>query len=122
MRRVRCESCGVDFLEVEVSGRRRQYHSNACRQAAYRARSETSGHEARDARSGARQWWADLPTGREVVPAGLPTWCRARAEDEQLAARRRKARRLMERALSATGPEAAACQERAEAIRGKYGL
>jgi len=62
--------------------------------------------------------------GRSVRPDGLPLWCWERQEGEQLARQRRKARGLMEQALHAgTGvQEAAACRERAEALRVRYGL
>lgn len=50
-----CEGCGVTFRQRDDAGRKRAYHSNACRQRAYRARSGSDGHEARRAASEARR-------------------------------------------------------------------
>jgi hypothetical protein len=42
-----CVGCGVTFQQRDDAGRKREYHSRACRQRAYRARSGRDGHEAR---------------------------------------------------------------------------
>src|SRR5437763_129873 len=49
-----CVGCGVTFQQRDDAGRKREYHSRACRQAAYRARSGRDGHESRRA-AGERQ-------------------------------------------------------------------
>lgn len=122
-----CPQCGDEFDQVAGSGgRRREFCTTACRQAAYRQRRDRSGNEARSARSDAERETRQRArlAGRSVRPEGLPLWCVERQEAEQLARQRRKARALMEQALhAATGElEAAACRERAEALRVRYQL
>lgn len=44
---VKCAGCGVTFSPEPRPGRQLQYHSTACKQAAWRRRTGRTGHEAR---------------------------------------------------------------------------
>ena len=133
-----CVGCGIRFGQPNDPGRKRQYHDDACKQRAYRARSGRNGHEGRAESESARirrehaEAWAKEEARREQErqrsarrrgtyqpPKGMPKWCYAKHGDTAEAAKRRRTcRLLMERALHAGTPEheATACREKAERL------
>jgi hypothetical protein len=130
-----CAGCGVTFDQPNDPGRKRKYHSDACRQAAYRARTGKTGHEARDEakRRQEQRRAEDARRARErrarqaqdeARRAGAP-WTAPRAGDTPNQAKKRATcRHLMDRANHKNTPpeEAATCRAKAEAFRAKYDL
>lgn len=138
-----CAACGRGFDQPDDPGRKREYCSNACRQRAYRARGgRASGTRRESAR--ARQQreeqeaWAreearreqerqrsQRRRGRTSTSTDVPEWCRERYSDDAATAKRRRTCRLLyERATHGSTPqhEAAACREKADAMRKRHGL
>jgi hypothetical protein len=149
-----CERCGTSFSQPYDPGRRRQFCSNACRQAAYRRRKKRAEQaererqrrfyeagreharrqredEERRQRERARRRASQPPPHAGTSRPG--TWCGACGgtrgphtfhhdnDAHERAWRRYEA--LRRKAASTTFPEeAAACQAKAEQLRGKYGL
>ena len=143
-----CPSCGAGFEQPDDPGRKRVYCSRACQQAAYRARQRTSAgqhggrqdwrsehHEQRLQRPGSerpgagqrhhqRQQRQDQQHHhRRPSPASANGHHPGAARGEELARIRRIIAALLRKAAAPTFPhEAAACREKAEALRVKYGL
>lgn len=126
-----CVGCGVTFQQRDDAGRRREYHSRACRQRAYRARSGRDGHEARrESQERARraqederqrmyeEAWAEREAQRErerqrsqrrrygftpPAPETMPSWCfPVPGEPARKARARDRAYKLYSRALRPT--------------------
>jgi len=143
-----CPSCYTSFEQPDDPGRKRIYCSRACQQAAYRARQRTSagqrtGHQ--DRRSD-RQEQRRERAGSQRPGAGQRHHQRQDEHDQQhrqrrppphsanghrpcttsgdeLARIRRIIAALLRKAAATSFPhEAAACREKAEALRAKYGL
>jgi hypothetical protein len=143
-----CPSCGAGFEQPDDPGRKRVYCSRACQQAAYRARQRTSAgqhtgrqdwrsqsHEQRRQRAGSERPGAgqrhhrrqDQHTGQREQrrpPPGSANGQRPGAgSGDELARIRRIIAALLRKAAATSFPhEAAACREKAEALRAKYGL
>jgi hypothetical protein len=146
-----CPSCGARFEQPDDPGRKRVYCSRACQQAAYRARQrhnagqrQTGGqqrtgrqdwrserHEQRRQRAnsdqpgaGQRQHWRHEQRQQHQPPPGSANGHRPGATSgDELARIRRIIAALLRKAATTTFPhEAAACREKAEALRAKYGL
>jgi hypothetical protein len=143
-----CPSCGVSFEQPDDPGRKRVYCSRACQQAAYRARQRTSTgqrhssgqqrtgrHEQRHQRAGSQRPGAgqrhhqrqDQHSGqrgqRRPPPHGANGQRPGAASGDDLARIRRIIAALLRKAAATSFPhEAAACREKAEALRAKYGL
>jgi hypothetical protein len=147
-----CPSCGSSFEQPDDPGRKRVYCSRACQQAAYRARQRTSAgqhrsrqdqrqdwrserHEQRRQRPGSHQAGAgqrhhqrqDQHTGqrdqRRPPPHSANGHRPGAAGSDELARIRRIIAALLRKAAATSFPhEAAACREKAEALRAKYGL
>lgn len=142
-----CLNCGVTFRQPDDPGRRREYHSNACRQQAYRARGgRASGtHKpspsAEQRRAEQESWAADQArrerererseqrrnarTGRAQEQIPTPEWTHATSTDSAAQAKyRRICNLLMRRAAhdSTNAHEAHQCQQKAQTIRTRYGL
>jgi len=143
-----CPSCGVSFEQPDDPGRKRVYCSRACQQAAYRARQRSSAGQ----RSGRQEWRSEHEeqhrrrAGSERPGAGQRQHRRHDEHDQQhyqrrppphsanghrpsagsgdeLARIRRIIAALLRKAAATSFPhEAAACREKAEALRAKYGL
>jgi hypothetical protein len=143
-----CPSCGAGFEQPDDPGRKRVYCSRACQQAAYRARQRTSAGQ----RNGRQDWRSEHHEQRRQRPrserrgAGQRHHQRQDSHDQQhrqrrppphsanghhpgaasgdeLARIRRIIAALLRKAAATTFPhEAAACREKAEALRVKYGL
>ena len=143
-----CPSCNASFEQPDDPGRKRVYCSRACQQAAYRARQRTSAGQ----RSGRQDWRSDRQEQRRQRPrserpgAGQRHHQRQDSHDQQhhqrrptphsangqrpgagsgddLARIRRIIAALLRKAAATSYPhEAAACREKAEALRAKYGL
>jgi hypothetical protein len=143
-----CPSCFGSFEQPDDPGRKRAYRSRACQQAAYRARQRTSAGQ----RSGRQDWRSQSHdqgrqrAGSERPGAGQRQHRRQERQDQQhqqrrppphsangqrpgatigddLARIRRIIAALLPKAAAASFPhEAAACREKAEALRAKYGL
>lgn len=137
--------CGVTFRQLRDPGREREYLNNAHKQRAYRARNPHKNHsgtrrESASARARREQEeaWAREEArkekerqrsyqrrGREYKVGDVPSWCRRNYADDAATAKRRNVCKLLyERGThhSTPGPEAAACREKAEKLRAKYGL
>jgi hypothetical protein len=141
-----CAGCGVTFGQPDDPGRKREYHDNACRQAAYRARGgRASGTRRESARARQRraeqEAWAEQEARRERERqrserrrrgqqqtgsgSGDDRWTWSRADDDPATAKRRRTCRLLiDRANHKSTPaaEAAACREKAATLRARYGL
>jgi hypothetical protein len=143
-----CPSCGSSFEQPDDPGRKRVYCSRACQQAAYRARQRISAGQ----RTGRQDWRSDRHEQRHQRPrserpgAGQRQHQRQDRQDQQrrqrqppphsanghrpgasggdeLARIRRIIAALLRKAAATSFPhEAAACREKAEALRAKYGL
>jgi uncharacterized protein DUF2786 len=143
-----CPSCFGSFEQPDDPGRKRVYCSRACQQAAYRARQRTSTGE----RHGRQDWRSDRQeqrrqrAGSQRPGAGQRHQQRQERQDQQhrqrwpppgsanghrpgagsgddLARIRRIIAALLRKAAATSFPhEAAACREKAEALRAKYGL
>jgi hypothetical protein len=147
-----CPSCGGGFEQPDDPGRKRVYCSRACQQAAYRARQRTSAgqhrsrqdrrqdwrsesHRQRRQRAGSeqpgagqrhhqRQDWQDQQHQQRRPPPHSANGHRPGAgSGDELARIRRIIAALLRKAAATSFPhEAAACREKAEALRAKYGL
>ena len=143
-----CPSCGASFEQPDDPGRKRVYCSRACQQAAYRARQRhsagqrhssgqqrTDRHEQRRQRAGSQRPGAgqrhhqrqDQHSGqrgqRRPPPHGANGQRPGAASGDDLARIRRIIAALLRKAAATSFPhEAAACREKAEALRAKYGL
>ena len=139
-----CPSCGSSFEQPDDPGRKRVYCSRACQQAAYRARQRTGAgqqrgrqdwrserHEQRRQRTGSHQAGAGQRhrqhTGqrdrRQPPPHSANGQRRTAGSGDDLARIRRIIAALLRKAAATSYPhEAAACREKAEALRAKYGL
>ena len=143
-----CPSCYASFEQPDDPGRKRVYCSRACQQAAYRARQRTSAgqrtgrqdwrsesHEQRRQRAGSerpgagqrhqrRQDGQDQQHRQRRPPPGSANGHRPSATGgDELARIRRIIAALLRKAAATSFPyEAAACREKAEALRVKYGL
>jgi hypothetical protein len=143
-----CPSCYASFEQPDDPGRKRVYCSRACQQAAYRARQRTStgqrtgrqdwrtGHqEQRRQRAGSDRPGADQRhhqrherqdqqhRQRRPPPGNANGHHPGAASGDELARIRRIIAALLRKAAATTFPhEAAACREKAEALRVKYGL
>jgi hypothetical protein len=144
-----CPSCGGDFEQPDDPGRKRVYCSRACQQAAYRARQR---HSSGQQRTGRQDWRSERQdqgrqrAGSQRAGAGQRHHQRQERQDHQhhqrrpppgsanghrpsatggdeLARIRRIIAGLLRKAAATSFPhEAAACREKAEALRAKYGL
>jgi hypothetical protein len=143
-----CPSCGSSFEQPDDPGRKRVYCSRACQQAAYRARQRASAgqhsgrqdwrserhhqrrqrpgsqrpgagqrhHQRQDQRSGQREQRRPPPHSANGQRPGA-------GSGDDLARIRRIIAALLRKAAATSFPhEAAACREKAEALRAKYGL
>jgi hypothetical protein len=144
-----CPSCGSSFEQPDDPGRKRVYCSRACQQAAYRARQRTSAgqhhsrrqdrrqdwrsehHEQRRQRPGSHQAGAGQRhrrhTGqrdqRQPPPHSANGQRRTAGSGDDLARIRRIIAALLRKADATSYPhEAAACRDKAETLRAKYGL
>ena len=143
-----CPSCYASFEQPDDPGRKRVYCSRACQQAAYRARQRhsagqrhssgqqrTDRHEQRRQRAGSQRPGAgqrhhqrqDQHSGqrgqRRPPPHGANGQRPGAASGDDLARIRRIIAALLRKAAATSFPhEAAACREKAEALRAKYGL
>jgi hypothetical protein len=143
-----CPSCGASFEQPDDPGRKRVYCSRACQQAAYRARQRHSAGQ----RSGRQDWRSQAHeqrrqrAGSQGPGAGQRHHQRQERQDQQhrqrrppphsangqrpgatsgddLARIRRIIAALLRKAAATSFPhEAAACRDKAEALRVKYGL
>jgi Protein of unknown function (DUF2786) len=143
-----CPSCGSSFEQPYDPGRKRVYCSRACQQAAYRARQRTSTGQHRS-RQDRRQDWRSERHEQRRQRAGSERPGAGQRHDEHrqqqqqrrppphnangqrpgagsgddLARIRRIIAALLRKAAATSFPhEAAACREKAEALRAKYGL
>ena len=139
-----CPSCFGSFEQPDDPGRKRVYCSRACQQAAYRARQRTSAgqhssrqdwrsdrHEQRRERAGSERPGAgqrhDQHSGhreqRRPPPGNANGQRPGAGSGDELVRIRRIIAALLRKAAATTYPhEAAACREKAEALRVKYGL
>jgi hypothetical protein len=143
-----CPSCGASFEQPDDPGRKRVYCSRACQQAAYRARQRTSTgqhtgrqdwrserHEQRRQRPRSERPGAGQRHHRRQnehtghrdqrrAPPGSANGQRPGATSgDDLARIRRIIAALLRKAAATSFPhEAAACRQKAEALRAKYGL
>ena len=143
-----CPSCYASFEQPDDPGRKRVYCSRACQQSAYRARQRSSAGQ----RTGRQDWRSESHeqrrqrAGSERPGAGQRHQQRQERHDQQhrqrrppphsangqrpgasgsddLARVRRIIAALLRKAAATSFPhEAAACREKAEALRVKYGL
>lgn len=132
-----CAQCGVRFTQRDDPGTKRKYHSDACRQKAWRERHRA---ERRQYKFEQEQAWAKdqakkqrererserRRTGREHVPEGVPAWCFPVAGDgAQEADERRLCFELYKRHLRPVGPddhEAALAKVAADKKRKRWGF
>jgi len=143
-----CPSCGSSFEQPDDPGRKRVYCSRACQQAAYRARQRTSAgqHTGRQDQRSDHHQQRRQRAGSQRSGAGQRQHRRQERQDEQrqqrrppphsangqrpgatggddLARIRRIIAALLRKAAATSFPhEAAACREKAEALRAKHGL
>jgi hypothetical protein len=135
-----CPSCGAGFEQPDDPGRKRVYCSRACQQADYRARQCTSAgqrtgrqdwrsqsYEQRRQRAGSQRRGAGQRhhqrQQRRPPPGSANGQHPGAASGDELARIRRIIAALLRKVAAATFPhEAAACREKAEALRAKYGL
>ena len=143
-----CPSCGSAYEQPDDPGRKRVYRSRACQQAAYRARQRTSAgqrssrqdrpqdwrsqrHEQRHQRPGS-EWpgagqrhdeHRQQHQQRRPPPHSANGQRPGAASSDDLARIRRIIAALLRKAAATSFPhEAAACREKAETLRAKYGL
>jgi hypothetical protein len=143
-----CPSCGAGFEQPDDPGRKRVYCSRACQQAAYRARQHATAGQHRS-RQDRRQDWRSERHEQRRERAGSERSGAGQRHDEHrqqhqqrrppprnangqrpgagsgddLARIRRIIAALLRKAAATSYPhEAAACREKAEALRAKYGL
>jgi hypothetical protein len=143
-----CPSCGSSFEQPDDPGRKRVYCSRACQQAAYRARQRTSAGQ-HSSRQDRRQDWrserhqrrgSERPGAdqrhhqhqerqngqhqqRRPPPHSANGHRPGAASGDELARIRRIIAGLLRKAAATSFPhEAAACREKAETLRVKYGL
>jgi hypothetical protein len=143
-----CPSCGGSFEQPDDPGRKRVYCSRACQQTAYRARQRTSAGQ-RSSRQDRRQSWHSerheqrrQRAGSERPGAGQRHHQRDQQHQQRrppphsangqrpgatagddLGRIRRIIAALLRKAAATSFPyEAAACREKAEQLRAKYGL
>ena len=139
-----CEYCGTRFGQPDDPGRKRRFCSNACRQAAYRARVR-HGQRAREQREReeARRRAEEERRGRRArqdrespprAGAGRQrSWCGACGgyrglhtthHDDTAHERARRRYEALHRKAAGTNfaHEAEACRSKAEELRAKYGL
>jgi endogenous inhibitor of DNA gyrase (YacG/DUF329 family) len=130
-----CPTCGTSFGQPDDPGRRRRFCSDACKQAAYRARKRGRDHTRQQAEDDARRRARDRTrrtpphagTSRPRPyctgcggPHGPHTFHHDQAAHDRA---RRRYDRLHAKADSTGFPEeAAACRAKAEQLRAKYGL
>jgi hypothetical protein len=130
-----CKNCGVTFEQFTDPGRRRQFCSSACRQAAYRARTGKTGHEAASQRKAHEQERRERDArrarerrAREAQEQAARTgadWTRPRATDTPAQAKARaRGRKLLDLAQHPrTNPhEADNARNFAERLRKKHGF
>ena len=139
-----CPSCGSSFEQPDDPGRKRVYCSRACQQAAYRARQRTSAGQHRSRQDRRQDWRSERHeqrrqrTGSERPGAGQRHEQRQQrqppphsanghrpgaASSDDLVRIRHIIAALLRKAAATTFPhEAAACREKAEALRVKYSL
>ena len=147
-----CPSCGASFEQPDDPGRKRVYCSRACQQAAYRARQRTSAGQRSSRQDRRQDWRSERREQRHQRPgsewpgAGQrhhqrhdehrqqheqrrppPHGANGRrpgaGSGDELARIRRIIAALLRKAAATGFPhEAAACREKAEALRAKYGL
>ena len=143
-----CPSCGGGFEQPDDPGRKRIYCSRACQQAAYRARQRTSAgqrtgrqdwrsqsHEQRRQRAGSQRPGAgqrhhqrqdrhnQQHRQRQPPPRSANGQRPGAGSGDDLARIRRIIAALLRKAAATSFPhEAAACREKAEALRVKYDL
>jgi hypothetical protein len=143
-----CPSCGSSFEQPDDPGRKRVYCSRACQQAAYRARQRTSAGQRRSRQDRRQDWRSQRHEQRRQragserpgagqrhdehrrqhqqrrPPPGSANGHRPGADSsDDLARIRRIIAALLRKAAATSFPhEAAACREKAEALRVKYGL
>jgi hypothetical protein len=147
-----CPSCGAGFEQPDDPGRKRVYCSRACQQAAYRARQRTSAGQRNSRQDRRQSWRSEhyeqrrQRAGSERPGAGQRHHQRQDEHRQQhgqrrppphsangqrpgatagddLARIRRIIAALLRKAAATSFPyEAAACREKAEALRVKYGL
>jgi hypothetical protein len=139
-----CPSCYASFEQPDDPGRKRVYCSRACQQAAYRARQRTSAGQ----HTGREDWRSERHEQRRQHPRSERPGAGQRHEEhrqqhqqrrppphsanghrpgnassDDLARIRSIIAALLRKAAATTYPhEAAACREKAEALRAKYGL
>jgi len=147
-----CEYCGVEFGQPDDPGRKRRFCSNACRQAAYRARVRNA-RRAREEREREEAWHRAEEEARRAREEdrrrrrarqdrqppphpgrGRPqSWCGPCGGDrgphtfhhDNVAherARRRYEALCRKAAVTNFAYEAEACRAKAEQLQGKYGL
>jgi Protein of unknown function (DUF2786) len=143
-----CPSCGAGFEQPDDPGRKRVYCSRACQQAAYRARQRTSAGQHHSRQDRRQDWRSERHEQRRQRPGserpGSGQRHHQRGQQHQqrrppphsangqrpgagsgddLARIRRIIAALLRKAAATSYPhEAAACREKAEALRVKYGL
>ena len=133
-----CPSCYASFEQPDDPGRKRVYCSRACQQAAYRARQRTSAGQHSSSQDRRQDWRSqshgqrrqqrqDQHSGLRDLrwpPPGSANGQRpgARSGDDLARIRRIIAALLRKAAATSFPHEAAACREKAEALRAKYGL
>jgi hypothetical protein len=142
-----CPSCGSSFEQPDDPGRKRVYCSRACQQAAYRARHRHRAGQHRSRQDRRQDWRSERHEQRRQRPGSERpgTGQRHHQRDQQhqqrrpphsanghrpgatsgddLARIRRIIAALLRKAAATSFPhEAAACREKAEALRAKYGL
>jgi hypothetical protein len=147
-----CPSCGSSFEQPDDPGRKRVYCSRACQQAAYRACQRPSAGQRSSRQDRRQSWRSDhreqrrQRAGSERPGAGQRRHQRQEEHRQQhqqrrppphsangqrpgatagddLARIRRIIAALLRKATATSYPhEAAACREKAEALRAKYGL
>jgi Protein of unknown function (DUF2786) len=147
-----CEYCGIEFGQPDDPGRKRRFCSNACRQAAYRARVHDGQrarqqHEREEARHRAeeetrrareearrrRRAWQERQPPPHAGTSQPQSWCRAcggcrgphtmHHDDAAHERARRRYEALCRKAAGTAFPhEAAACRAKAEEMLAKYGL
>ncbi len=147
-----CEHCGISFGQPDDPGRKRRFCSNACRQAAYRARvrngrrareerereearhrAEEEARRARDEERRRRRARQDHQPPPRTGTSQPRSWCGACGgyrgshtthHDDAAHERARRRYEALRRKAAGTNfvHEAEACQAKAEELRAKYGL
>lgn len=131
-----CAECGITFTQRDDPGSRREYHSNACRQRAYRRRNserqrrykfeqEEAWAREQQRKERERERAYRRRNGREHVPDGVPADLFPQVGDDRLTAeKRRLAFDLMKRSCwpNAEPGEADADRRMVEKLRKKYGF